>query len=336
VVNGEYTFIPTQDVFVDATTEYKWKKAYEITLNDKLLDINGSAVNVTTTQFDICTDRLYWNIQVKERTSKRIALYNGISDLVVASVDNYIQHYVPPTPTPTPTPSLTAAATATPTPTPTLTPTISNSIPFTPTPSISVSVSKTAGVSSTPTLTPTATPTVTPTQSPTPIVGNGCFSYEVYNNLNITQTYSYTDCSGVIQEASINSFQTAQFCSNESNLEGNSGGGLVFTFLGICGDANTANLSVAKDVSGDDVMVYINGVAYHCPSGNDSCSFDGVLQKNTAYSVEVVVTPWNRSDAPISIIDGNSNVVQSCAACQALNADGVNTNIGGIYIEVGI
>jgi hypothetical protein len=331
VVN-DYIWIPNQDVYIYDSSTYRWKQAYEIKNSDLLLDISGNTVTITGTTFDICTDRLYRNIQVEERTQKRVSIFNGYSRLVLSSCDNIVPVVVAVTPTPTVSPTVTATTTKTAsvTPTPTVTPTKTPA--FSPTATPTLTPTKTIGASSTPTPSATRTPAVTPSTSSTHVC-EVCYQYNVFNNTSGSVLFIYTDCDGVNRNVSMGAFGNAIVCVCDSNLQG--GGGFEVTFIGMCGESTTNSLVIQKDVISDNVIATVNGIDYTCPAGQDQCIWPDVLFKGQRYTVHVTVNPSGRPNCPIAILD-NSGTAGQCSACTNLSNVVVNTGTGGITIVIGV
>jgi hypothetical protein len=334
IINTEYTWIPNQEVFYYDGTTYKWKYAYEIINTDDLLDISGNTVNVSGNTFDICTDRIYTNIQIKERTQKRVSLFNGYNRLVLTSCDNKVPVIVLSTPTPTVSPSQTATPTVTPsmTTTPTLTPT--KSAGFTPTPTPTLTPTKTIGVSSTPTPTLTPTISVTPSSSSSHNCSSGCYQWNLYNNTANPIGFNYEDCDGVTHNETIGAFSNIQVCMC-AELGNPGGSGLVGTFMGLCGGTNQTSLYIEKAVKSDNVIVTVDGNQYTSAPGEESGFWENILTVGQQYTVHVTVNPYNRQDAPMSIFD-NSGVRAECSGCTNLSNVIVTAGLGGITVDVGV
>lgn len=333
-INNEYIWIPNQEVFYDDGTTYKWKYAYEVKSNDVLLDISGNTVTVTGNTFDISTDRIYTNIQVRERTQKRVSIFNGYNRLVLTSCDNKVPVIVLSTPTPTVTPSSTVTPTVTPsmTATPTLTPTKSPA--FTPTPTPTLTPTKTIGVSSTPTPTLTPTISVTPSSSSSYTCSSGCYKWSVYNETGNSVDFSYIDCDGVVIEDTVDSLETKIIClCAESGTPG--GTGLVATFLGLCGEANISSLRIQKSVASDYVIVTVDSVEYISPVGVEYTHWDDILVLGQQYTVHVTVVPYNRDGVPLTLYD-NSGVKGYCYACTNLSNVLATAGVSGINVSVGV
>ena len=108
------------------------------------------------------------------------------------------------------TPTITVTPTISVTPTITITPTITS------TPSITPTISVTPTISETPTVTPTITVSITPTPTLTPTPTIPCNTYwQFFGGTTGTgghTTFSYTDCSGTLQNIVVGNGVTISYC----------------------------------------------------------------------------------------------------------------------------
>jgi hypothetical protein len=331
IVNSQWIFIPNQDVYYYDGASYKWKDAYNIKSTDLLLDISGNTVSVSGVTLDICTDRLYWNIQVEERTNKRVALFNGSTKLILSSCDNQVPVVIPMTPIPSVTPTISLTPTNTSTMTPTPTPTVTKTPAFTPTVTPSVTPTKTIGASSTPTPTISPSISVTPSTSKTTAC-NFCQQYAIFNGSQTTQSVDYIDCDGNLQSTNVDSNTNLLVCTCDSTVP--TGNTVSKTFAGLCGDPTGVDLIIAKDVKLDAVNVVVNGTSYLCDVTSDGCTVAGILTIGTPYNIQVFVTPYNRPDAVITVNDANGQA--GFCVCLTLNDVTAIAGVTGITVYVGI